>query len=141
ATEEGVRGYEHGHGRGHGRGPLRVLANSTRLQAVAHSGLGLTGVNSFTAGPHETADLRVEGPASVLVRRRRDKGRVTTSVAVSDPTMDRDTVTVLLRGRGLRVVSADPGVRVSAAPGVTRVEADTRHAYGRSFTVTLRDRD
>ncbi|MEV0125702.1 polysaccharide lyase family 8 super-sandwich domain-containing protein [Streptomyces sp. NPDC050703] len=142
ATAEEVRGYGEGKGgsrdsRGP-RGPLRVLANSTRLQAVAHSGLGLTGVNSFTAGRHETAGLRIDGPASVLVRASERRGG-TTSVAVSDPTMGRDTVTVLLRGRRLRQVSADRGVRVSAAPGGTRVEADTYHAYGRSFTVTLRD--
>ncbi|WP_447040743.1 polysaccharide lyase family 8 super-sandwich domain-containing protein [Streptomyces sp. DSM 118878] len=137
ATEEGVRGY--GDGDRHGvRGPLKVLANSPRLQAVTHGGLGLTGVNSFTAGRHETADLRIDGPASVLVRRRRTRKGNTTAVAVSDPTMGRDTVTVLLRGRRLRVVTADRGVRVGAAPGGTRIDVDTRHAYGKSFTVTLR---
>jgi hyaluronate lyase len=56
----------------------------------------------------------------------------------SDPTMDRDTVTVLLRGRSLREVASDDGVRVSPVPGGTRLEFDTRHAYGRSFMVTLR---
>ncbi|KUL54376.1 polysaccharide lyase family 8 super-sandwich domain-containing protein [Streptomyces sp. NRRL S-1521] len=144
ATEEGLRRYGDGKGDQRGsqgsrgsRGPLRVLANSTRLQAVAHSGLGLTGVNSFTAGRHETAGLRIDGPASVLVRGSGRRGG-TTAVAVSDPTMGRDTVTVLLRGRRMRQVSADRGVRVSATPGGTRIEVATRHAYGRSFTVTLR---
>ncbi|MCF3120032.1 silent information regulator protein Sir2 [Streptomyces arenae] len=120
--------------RAHRHGPLRVLANSRHLQAVTHTDLGLTAANSFTGGRHETAGLRVDGPASVLVRRV----GATTSVAVSDPTMGRDTITVLLRGRALRTVTADPEVRVSRTPGGTRVEVNTRHAYGRSFTVTLR---
>ncbi|MFH8489538.1 polysaccharide lyase family 8 super-sandwich domain-containing protein [Streptomyces longisporoflavus] len=129
AGEAELRAYRSGR-------PLKVLANTVRLQAVGHAGLGLTAANSFTPGHHEIAGTRIEGPASVLVRRER-RGPVT--VAVSDPTMDRDKVTVLLRGRPLREVTADEGVRVSRARGGTRIDVDTRQAYGRSFTVTLRD--
>ncbi|MEU1330926.1 polysaccharide lyase family 8 super-sandwich domain-containing protein [Streptomyces sp. NPDC005865] len=121
--------------RAHRHGPLTVLANSAHVQAIAHAGLGLTAANTFTRGRHEVAGLRVHGPASVIVRRGRSGAPL--SLAVSDPTMDRDTVTVLLRGRPLRKVTADPGVRVDRAPGGTRVEVDTHHAYGRSFTATL----
>ncbi|MFD4478003.1 polysaccharide lyase family 8 super-sandwich domain-containing protein [Streptomyces sp. NPDC058471] len=129
AGEAGLRSYRGGQ-------PLKVLANTVRLQAVAHAGLGLTAANSFTAGRHEAAGLHIDGPASVLVRRER---RGPTTVAVSDPTMDRDRISVLLRGRPLRAVRADEGVRVSRAHGGTRIDVDTHHAYGRSFTVTLRD--
>ncbi|MFG2497982.1 polysaccharide lyase family 8 super-sandwich domain-containing protein [Streptomyces sp. NPDC048441] len=128
AGDAGLRSYVAGQ-------PLKVLANTVRLQAVSHSGLGLTAANSFTAGRHEAAGVRIDGPASVIVRRER---RGPTTVAVSDPTMDRDRVSVLLRGRSLREVTADEGVRVSRVPGGTRIDVDTHHAYGRSFTVTLR---
>ncbi|NEB81010.1 silent information regulator protein Sir2, partial [Streptomyces sp. SID14478] len=110
-----------------------VLANTTRLQAVRHDGLGLTAANTFTAGTHHTAGLTVEGAASVLVRRREE-----VTVAVSDPTTERDTVTVVLRGRGLRKVRGDDAVRVRRVPGGTRLDVDTHHAYGRSLGVTLR---
>ncbi len=130
ATEDRLRAHTR-------RGPLRVLANSTRLQALSHTGLGLTAVNTFTPGRHEAARVRVEGPASVIVRREARPGRGVT-VAVSDPTTGRDTITVLLRGHGLRKVAADPGVRVSRVPGGTRIDVDTHHAYGKSFTATLR---
>ncbi|TGB07128.1 polysaccharide lyase family 8 super-sandwich domain-containing protein [Streptomyces sp. MZ04] len=129
AAEAALRSYGSGQ-------PLKVLANTVRLQAVAHTGLGLTAANSFTAGHHEAAGVRIDGPASVLVRRPGHGDE--TTVAVSDPTMDRDTVSVLLRGRSLREVTADDGVRVSRVPGGTRIDVETRHAYGRSFTVTLR---
>jgi len=118
-------------------GPLTVHANTTCLQAVTHTGLGLTAANTFTPGRHETAGLRVEGPASVLVRRARRHGGPVT-VAVSDPTTNRDTVTVLLHGRPMDEVASDPEVRVTRVEGGTRLDVDTRHAYGRSFTVTLR---
>ncbi|MEU5576851.1 polysaccharide lyase family 8 super-sandwich domain-containing protein [Streptomyces huasconensis] len=129
ATEDWLRAHHHG--------PLKVLANSPRLQAVSHSGLGMTAANSFTPGRHETAGLRVEGPASVIVHRQGRGGAATTTVAVSDPTMDRARITVLLRGRRLGKVTADEGVRVSRDPDGTRIDVDTRHAYGKSFTATL----
>lgn len=128
AGEAGLRSYRGGQ-------PLKVLANTVRLQAVSHAGLGLTAANSFTAGRHEAAGMRIDGPASVLVRRER---RGPTTVAVSDPTMDRDRISVLLRGRRPSKVTADEGVRVSRVKGGTRIDVDTHHAYGRSFTVTLR---
>ncbi|MYW68802.1 silent information regulator protein Sir2 [Streptomyces sp. SID8379] len=116
------------------RSPVRLLANTPRLQAVHHRTLGLTAANTFTSGAHRTAGLTIDGPASVLVRR--DSKDVT--VAVSDPTTTRDTVTVVLPGRPLRKVSGDAAVRVDRVPGGTRLTVDTHHAYGRSFTVTLR---
>ena len=73
-----------------------------------------------------------------MIVQRRGHGGPTT-VAVSDPTMGRDTIGVLLHGRPLRKVSSDDGVRVSPVHGGTRLDVDTRHAYGRSFTVTLQD--
>ncbi|WP_210583653.1 polysaccharide lyase family 8 super-sandwich domain-containing protein [Streptomyces sp. GESEQ-35] len=128
AGEPRLRTYRHG--------SLKVLANTARLQAVSHTRLGLTAANSFTPGHHETAGVCIDGPASVIVRRERGGGP--TTVAVSDPTMDRDTVGVLLRGRPLREVTSDDGVRVSQVRGGTKLEFDTRFAYGRSFTVVLR---
>ncbi|MGP3985907.1 polysaccharide lyase family 8 super-sandwich domain-containing protein [Streptomyces sp. 3N207] len=130
ATERDLRAY------GADGGPLAVLANTTRLQAVRHTGLGLLAVNSFGDGRRTVAGLALDGPASVLVRRGGGNGRVT--VAASDPTMRRDRLTVLLRGRRLRPVSSVPDVRVGPAPGGTLLSIRTRHAYGRSFAVTLR---
>ncbi|GAA2648310.1 hypothetical protein GCM10010307_55570 [Streptomyces vastus] len=71
----------------------------------------------------------------MIVRRER---RGPTTVAVSDPTMHRDTVTVLLCGRPQREVTSGDGVRVRAVHGGTRLDFDTRHAHGRSFLATLR---
>ncbi|MER7340825.1 polysaccharide lyase family 8 super-sandwich domain-containing protein [Streptomyces sp. NPDC000075] len=133
ADEDRMRGY------GKRGGPLRVLANTARLQAVAHTGLGLVAANCFAPGAHGTAGLRVDGPASVIVAYRppeADPGTV--RVAVSDPTTERAAVGLLLPGRWLRAVAGDPRVRVRPARTGTLLEVDTRRAYGRSLTVTLR---
>ncbi len=127
ATTAALATYRHG--------PVSVLANSTRLQAVKHSGLGLTLVNAFGNRWESTAGLSVDGPASVIVQRTGYQ----VTVAASDPTVSRDRVSVLVNGPALRPTAPAEGVRVRRAPGGTLLEFDTRHAYGRSLTVTLTD--
>ncbi|MEU8828172.1 polysaccharide lyase family 8 super-sandwich domain-containing protein [Streptomyces sp. NPDC048636] len=126
--------------RAYADGPLSVLVNTTRAQAVRHRGLGIVALNAFTRGTHRAGLLSVDGPGSVLLRTAHGgaphHGAV--SLAVADPTTLRDTVSVLVRGRGMRAVTADEGVRVSRVRGGTRIDVATRHAYGRSFTAELR---
>ncbi|AYY12689.1 silent information regulator protein Sir2 [Actinobacteria bacterium YIM 96077] len=115
-------------------GPLSVLANDERIQAIKHSELGVIAANVFTDRWQHAGRLAIGGPASVIMREADDA----VTVALSDPTMDRDTVSVIVRGRPLKVDTADPGVEVTRIPGGTRIVADTHEAYGRSFTATLR---
>ncbi|MFI2372388.1 polysaccharide lyase family 8 super-sandwich domain-containing protein [Streptomyces sp. NPDC018833] len=117
------------------RGPVTVLTNTPRAQAVRHAHLGLVAANTFTPGTHSVERLTIDGPASALLRRTPDG---TTALAVSDPTTRRRTITLTLHGRTLRPVSADEGVHVRPVPGGTRIEITTHQAYGRSFTATLR---
>lgn len=129
ATEQQLRSYVDG--------PLTVLANDPGIQAIKHSRLGLTAANVFADGRHEVAGVSIDGPASVIVRKQRGRDGLT-SVGVSDPTMDRETVTVVLRGRTLTPVATDEGVRVSPVPGGTLLRFDTHQVYGRTLTATLR---
>ncbi|TDD13341.1 silent information regulator protein Sir2 [Kribbella turkmenica] len=126
ATESALRGYRHGR--------VTMLSNTPRLQAIRHRGLGLTGANTFGPGRHHLPGLTIDGPASVLLQRHKD-GSIT--VAASDPTTSRDTITVNLWAEHLRPVSADPGVQVVRTPTGTRLTFTTHHTYGRSLTVKL----
>ena len=116
------------------RGPIDLLANSTGCQAIRHTALGLLACNTFTPGTHHAGPLTVFGTASVLCRERPGGGL---DIAACDPTTTRDTVRVTLRGRPLRLSSADEGVRAERVPGGTRITFRTRHAYGRSLTARL----
>ncbi|MEU1486177.1 polysaccharide lyase family 8 super-sandwich domain-containing protein [Streptomyces sp. NPDC005752] len=129
ASERQLASYAHG--------PLSVLSNTDRLQAAAHTPLGITAANAFTPGTHRVGRLSIDGPASVMLRRTAEG---TYTVAVSDPTTTRRTVSLTLHGRPLRRVSADAGVRVRHVPGGTRLDVTTHRAYGRSFTATLAQR-
>ncbi|WP_435610322.1 polysaccharide lyase family 8 super-sandwich domain-containing protein [Streptomyces sp. C10-9-1] len=126
ATPERLRAYA--------SGPPEVLCNTPRLQAVHHSGLGLTAVNSFGAGRHRVAGLTVRGPASLLLRRTAD-GRV--HLALADPTTRRRTVSLTLRGRPLRLLSADRGVSARPVPGGVRLEVSVHRSHGRSLRAVL----
>ncbi|NED94329.1 silent information regulator protein Sir2 [Phytoactinopolyspora alkaliphila] len=117
-------------------GRLSVLVNNPRLQAVKHTGLGMIAANVFADGWHHAGHVAIHGPASVIVRER--DGIVT--VAVSDPTMNRAEISIVVRGRPLTLESADDGVDVRPAQGGIRIDVRTREAYGRSFTARLRRR-
>ncbi|MFF0793821.1 polysaccharide lyase family 8 super-sandwich domain-containing protein [Streptomyces spiralis] len=127
ASERRLRSYAHG--------PVSVLVNTPRIQAVQHAGLRIVAVNVFAPGTHHAGRLSIDGPASVILQEARDG---TTRVAVSDPTTERDAVSVTVRGRTLKALSVDDGVSVGPARGGTRIGIATRHSYGRSFTATLR---
>ncbi|UFU01665.1 polysaccharide lyase beta-sandwich domain-containing protein [Ruania suaedae] len=114
-------------------GPLSVLRNTPRIQAIKHTGLDLVAANVFVAGNQQAERLSVEGPASVIMRRH--AGAV--ELALSDPTMARESVSVIVRGRPLGLDIADDGVTVSRVPGGTRVSARTHQAYGATFTARL----
>jgi hyaluronate lyase len=126
ATETALTSYA--------RGPVTVLANTPRIQAVQHAGLRMVAVNVFAPGTHHAGRLSADGPASVILQEAPDG---TIRVAVSDPTMERDAVSVTVRGRRMKAVSVDDGVRVGRVRGGTRLDITTRHAHGRSFTATL----
>ena len=127
ATEAKLRSYLYGR--------LLVLANSTRVQAIRHSGLDLIAVNTFTSGHHQVLGLSVDGPASVITRRNADR---TTSIAVSDPTMSRATISVFVPARRLVQVTADPGVTFTHTLAGTRLTFTTHHLHGASLTATFR---
>jgi hyaluronate lyase len=115
---------------------LTVLANTPRRQAIQHKALAMTAANTFTDGWHHVGRLAIDGPASVLVR---NVGRDLT-IAVSDPTMSRQEVTVLIQGPHLTPIAADDGVDVRRVPGATMITATTSETYGASLTATLAPR-
>ncbi|WP_405069903.1 polysaccharide lyase beta-sandwich domain-containing protein [Kribbella sp. NBC_01510] len=125
ATESALRSYQHGR--------IAVLSNTPRMQAIQHLGLRLTGANTFTPGAHTLPGLTIDGPASVLLRRQSSS----VTIAVSDPTTARDTITVNLWAQYLRPASPAPGVQVVRTVAGTRLTFTTRHTNGRSLVVRL----
>ncbi|TDO54585.1 hyaluronate lyase [Kribbella sp. VKM Ac-2527] len=113
---------------------VHVHTNTTGAQAIHHTHLNLTAANTFTPGPHHLPGLHVDGPASVLTQQTRG----TLTVAVSDPTMTRGTITILLPARWLRLQTADPGIHLTHTYQGTRLTFPTHHRHGQTLTATLR---
>ncbi|MDX6251945.1 MAG: hypothetical protein QOF10_5305 [Kribbellaceae bacterium] len=126
ATEGRLRSYLYGR--------VLVLANTPRLQAVHHSTLNLTAANTFTEGRHTLPGLTIDGPASVITRQHPDR---TFTVAVSDPTMTRPTITLTLPGRRATTVSSDAGIQLTHTLTGTRLTFPTHQTHGRSLNITL----
>ncbi|MEV8377814.1 polysaccharide lyase family 8 super-sandwich domain-containing protein [Kribbella sp. NPDC056861] len=116
------------------RGRLLLLSNTPRLQAIHHPGLHLTAANTFTPGRHQLLNYTIDGPASFLTQHRAG----TTTIAISDPTMTRSTITVTILARWLTKVTADPGVTVQHTLTGTRLTYTTHQAHGRTLTATFR---
>ena len=112
-----------------------IVEHSEEVHAVRHPGLDLLAVNTFTEGEHGIGQLTVDGPASVIAQ---SDGRGTT-IAVSDPTFSRETVSLTIRGRR-PLLEADQEVTVHPVRGGTRLDFHTHEAYGATFTVTVRGR-
>ncbi|MFC9247108.1 polysaccharide lyase 8 family protein [Streptomyces sp. NPDC057136] len=100
---------------------LKVLANTSAVQAVAIPSLGVTAANFWQAGT--AGPLTVSAPASVLVRR----GRRSTTLSVSGPDRTGAPMDVVWNRPVREVVAAGPGIEVLAtgkslvlrvAPGV-----------------------
>jgi hyaluronate lyase len=125
ATDPALKSYQHGR--------IATLSNTVKMQAIQHLGLRLTAVNTFTPGPHNLPRLSIDGPASLLIRRQSSS----VQVAVSDPTTQRDSVTVNLRAQYLRPAAPVDGVQVTRTATGTRLTFTTRQTYGRSLAINL----
>lgn len=125
ATESALKAYQHGR--------ILPLSNTVELQAIQHLGLRLTAANTFTAGSHNLPGLTIDGPASLLLGRQSSG----VQLAVSDPTTQRDSITVNLWAQYLKAAAPVPGVQVTRTITGTRLTFTTRHTYGRSLAIKL----
>ncbi|GAA3572103.1 polysaccharide lyase family 8 super-sandwich domain-containing protein [Kribbella ginsengisoli] len=123
ATEATLRSY---------RGRVHLLSNTPRLQAIHHPALNLTAANTFAPGRHQVLDYTIDGPASFLTQRQAG----TTTIAISDPTTRRPTITVTVLGRWL-TKTGGAGVELRHTPTGTRLTYDTHQTYGRTISATF----
>jgi hyaluronate lyase len=106
--------------------PVRRLRADSSVHAVRlHDVLA---ANFWQAGC--VAELTVDGPASLVMARG--------TVAISDPTQTRSTITVDLAEPGLRFVEADDRVRVMRRGAGWRLTADVTDSHGGTVTATFR---
>ncbi|WP_133260131.1 polysaccharide lyase family 8 super-sandwich domain-containing protein [Streptacidiphilus pinicola] len=112
---------------------VSVVSNTTTVQAVTDSALGVTMANFFAAGT--AAGVTVSAPASVSTRT--SGGQLT--IAVSDPTWTSATVQVTVAASGYTAIaSSDATVTVlSSSGGQITLLVETGDSRGATHSVTL----
>jgi hyaluronate lyase len=110
---------------------VAILENSSAIQAVRHTTLGLTAANFWNDGRASVGGITADRKASVIVQ---DDGAGRLDVAVADPTQaNAGTITVELDTAATSVVQVDAGVTISQLAPTLRLTVAVAGARGRSF--------
>lgn len=116
------------------RPSIVVLENSPAAQAVRQTSLGVIGINAWTDAGASAGGITVNGKASVIVQ---DSGGFV-DLAVSDPThANIGSIALEIAATARHLVSADPGVTVTALAPAIRLTIDVNSARGRTFRARL----
>lgn len=111
---------------------IRILANTEKVQAVEHTGYGVSGYNFWEGTELEGLPVAAETAASVTLAK--EDGTMT--LGISNPTQNGKDTVVVLRGN-YEKVSADEGVKVVSKEGKTRITIDGAKDFGKTYTVEL----
>ena len=105
---------------------ITILANNSSVQAVADTGLGITGIIFWEAGSF--GDITVSEPCMVIYRKVGNKF----DIAVSDPTQKLDTITVTVN-EALVDYDTDECMIVELQGSNTIISCDMSKSVGRSM--------
>ncbi|MFC5802669.1 polysaccharide lyase 8 family protein [Streptomyces formicae] len=111
---------------------VTVLSNTAQIQAISHSGLGITMANFFAAGT--AGPITVSGNAASVVLREQAG---TLTVGVSDPTQALTTLDVTIARSGYTTADPGPGVTVLALGSQIRLRIDVAAAKGATRSAVL----
>ena len=115
---------------------FEVLENSTSIQAVKETTLGIIGANFWQNAVRTIDMIKVNKMASVLTK---ETGTATLDVSVSDPTqLNTGTIEVELDRTAL-AYTADPGITVTQLGPTIKFTVNTNLARGKSFHVQFTD--
>ena len=115
-----------------GHPETRIVAHTNAVHAVTKPRLHLTAWSFFAEG--EAAGLQSDGPACVLMQRNKN----TLTLAISEPTWQRNTQVLTLNGSYRLKDASVPGIcSVITEKGKTRITIDSKDRMGQTLTITL----
>jgi hyaluronate lyase len=113
---------------------VQIVENDALVQAVMHTGLGITSANFWSAGGNSAAGITCDSVASVLVHQA--AGLI--DIAVSDPTQANGGVIHLeIETSASSVISSDDGVSIDQLSPTIRLSISVKGAAGKSFRASL----
>jgi hyaluronate lyase len=113
---------------------VQIVENDAVVQAVTHTGLGITAANFWSAGGNTAAGITCDSVASVIVHQA--AGQI--DIAVSDPTQANSGVIHLeIATPASSVISSDDGVSVDQLSPTIRLSINVKNAAGKSFRASV----
>lgn len=110
---------------------VKVLSNTSTVQAVSNMQLGITAANFWSA---DTAgSIQAKSAATVIMKE--DRGEMT--IAISDPTQKQNTVTIEVHQPNLTLLTADTGMKVTPIQDGVSIEVNTSGSLGKTYTATF----
>lgn len=114
---------------------FEVLENTTSIQAVKETTLGIVGANFWQDGENTVDLIKVNKKASVMTK---ETGNAL-DVSVSDPTQSNFGAIEVELDRTAISYTADPGITVTRLSPTIRFTVNTNLARGKSFEVQFTD--
>lgn len=115
---------------------IKVLANTSSVQAVENTAYGVSGYNFWTAYDGEELEVSAKTPASVTIAK--EDGTVT--AGISNPTQNGKDTVILLNGF-YEPAEMDKGVTVTTEDGRTVITIKGASDLGKTYTVVLESMD
>jgi hypothetical protein len=109
-----------------------IIANTADVQAVRVPRLGIVATNFWDPG--SSGEVTVDAACSIMIRERAG----TLTVAVSDPTHLRDSLSIEIARHGYQSLTGDETITVQAMKPAIRFQVDTSSANGTTHHVTFR---
>lgn len=110
---------------------IEILQNDAGAAAVHDSVSNTTAVNFWNAGG--VGGIASDSPASVVLREQ--DGKLT--LAVADPTQQKDQITITLPYLAGTVIESDENVTITSAEPFTVITVDTKGCEGTTSTITF----
>lgn len=115
---------------------FEVLENSTSVQAVKETTLGIVGANFWTEATETVDMITVNKKASVMTK---ETGTASLDVSVSDPTQANTGTIEVELNRTADAYTADPGITVAQLGPTIKFTVNTNLARGKSFGISFTD--
>jgi hyaluronate lyase len=112
---------------------VQIIENDAVVQAVTHTGLGITAANFWSTGSNTAAGITCDSVGSVIVHQA--AGQI--DIAVADATQAGGVMHVEIATPGSSVIASDDGVSVDQISPTIRLSISVKSAAGKSFRVSV----
>lgn len=115
---------------------VEILSNNKKSQGVKHSKLNIEGANFFENGKAKSGIITSHGKSSIMTKKNDDG---TLDISVSDPTFERESITVEIDTNAKSVIEKDANVKsIKFKKDKAIIEIDVKGTKGQSINLKIK---